>query len=375
MSTTTGTTTTAATASATAAAAAVAAAAGAGTDADAGGPGPASPTAVAASVCTSSICSSSSLPEIKLIDANISDEKLNQEKHLLTIAINSIGCKNYGMNNDIVHKYPYCNIVGQRYSNLDLKCIAKEQDRSREGCYIVSPPPLYKKGPLMASIVSQYGLGKPFDQNKVSQKIVKNCTQESFRQYLRQDTMDNRTIYLNTALQKLANALLHKIYPDIDKVIFPIGIGLRSVDDTWLCRYYELVKKFSHDIKTSGVRCYIAVRKPYFYAIKKYVNKRCSDLAKDKCTELKSLQWKDVDEKWFNELISKKEVNLFENIQRSNNLWSNDSVEGMDITGNVRNDEGVDVAGNVRYDKDHDCLADLLNQTISYDDFQSYINC
>ena len=268
-------TTTAATASATAGAGA----AGAGADAAAGAPGPASPTAVVASVCTSSICSSSSLPEIKVIDANMSDEKLNQEEHLLTIAINSIGCKNYGMNNDIVHKYPYCDIVDQRYNDLDLKCIAKEQDRSREGCCIVSPPPLYKKGPLIASIVSQYGLGNPFDQNKVSQKIVKNCTQESFGQHLRQDTTDNRTIYFNTALQKLANALLHSIYPDINKVIFPIGIGRRSVDDTWSCMYYKLIKKFSRDIKPSGVHCYIAVRKPYLYAIKKYVNKRCSDLA------------------------------------------------------------------------------------------------
>ena len=142
-----------------------------------GGPGPATPTAVPASVCTSSICSSSSLPEIKLIDTNMSDEKLNQEEHLLTIAINSIGCKNYVMNNDIVHKYSYCDILGHRYNDLDLKYIAKEEDRSCEGSCIVSPPPLYRKGPLIASLVSQYGLGKPFDQNKLSQKIVKRCTQ------------------------------------------------------------------------------------------------------------------------------------------------------------------------------------------------------
>ena len=86
-------------------------------------------------------------------------------------------------------------------------------------------------------------------------------------------------------------------------------------------------------------------------------------------------------------------MNLYENIQRSNSLRSNDRVEGrvagMDVRNDegvdvaeghvagmdVRNDEGVDVAGNIRYDKDHDYLADLLNQTISYDDFQTYLNC
>ena len=358
------------------------------------GPGPATPTAVPASVCKSGICSSYSLPDIKLIDANMSDEKLNQEEHLLVLSINSIGCKNYGMNSDVVHKYPYSDIVGQRYNDLDLKCIAKEEDRSREGCCIVSPPPLYRKGPLVASIVSQYGLGKPFDQNKMSQKIVRNCPQESFRQHLRQDTTDNRTLYFHAGLQKLANAIIHKIYPDVDKVIFPIGIGRRSVDETWLCRYYELLKKFSRDIKPYGVRCYIAVRKSYLYAIERYVNKHCSDVAKEKFIKMKCLQWKDIDEKWFNEILSKKEVNLYENIQRCNTLRSNDRVEGRVVEVDVRNDEGVDVpegrvggmdvrnddegvavAGNIRFDKDHDYLADLLNQTISYDDFQTYLDC
>ena len=396
----TGTTAAAAAIAATAAAAGgvttAAAAATAGTIAGTTdvGPGPATLTAVPASVCKSGICSSYSLPDIKLIDANMSDEKLNQEEHLLVLSINSIRCKNYGMNSDVVHKYQYSDIVGQRYNDLDLKCIAKEEDSSREGCCIVSPPLLYRKGPLVASIVSQYGLEKPFDQNKMSQKIVRNCPHESFRQHLRQDTTDNRTLYFNAGLQKLANAIIHKIYPDIDKVIFPIGIGRRSVDETWLCRYYELLKKFSCDIKLYGVRCYIAVRKSYLYAIERYVNKRCSDVAKEKFIEMKCLQWKDIDEKWFNEIFSKKEVNLYENIQMSNTLRSNDRVEGrvaeVDVLNDegvdvpegrvggmdVRNDdEGVDVAGNIRFDKDHDYLADLLNQIISYDDFQTYLDC
>ena len=39
---------------------------------------------------------------------------------------------------------------------------------------------------------------------------------------------------------------------------------------------------------------------------------------------MKSLAWKDVDEKWFNELINKKEENLLQNIYRSNSVSSND---------------------------------------------------
>ena len=49
--------------------------------------------------------------------------------------------------------------------------------------------------------ITQYGLGKPYKENKISQKIVRNCTQESFTRCLSQDTVDNRLIYFKRALQ------------------------------------------------------------------------------------------------------------------------------------------------------------------------------
>ena len=117
-------------------------------------------------------------------------------------------------------------------------------------------------------------------------------------------------MHFNKALQTLSSILKNNVYTDVNKIIFPVGIGCSLVDEQWLCRYYEIIKKFARDISYSGLHCYIAVRKPYLHAIDKFVSKRCNARAKSQFKELKSLLWKDVDEKWFNELMNKKRRKL-----------------------------------------------------------------
>ena len=128
---------------------------------------------------------------LSLINANINDEKLNREEILIVRSINAIGCNNYGMNADLVHKYPYCDVLGMREIDPALKCIAKECDRSVEGSCIVHIPPLYTTGPKIASLVTQHGLGKPYDENVFARRIVKICTQESIVSHLYRDSGDN----------------------------------------------------------------------------------------------------------------------------------------------------------------------------------------
>ena len=201
---------------------------------------------------------------LMLINAYLSDEKLNQEEVLLVHAINSVGCKNYGLTADLVEKYPYSETAGARYCDSDLKCIAREKDRSPEGLCLVRSAPLYMKGPKIATLVTQFGLGKPYEENGLAQKIVRNCGQESFVRRLRQDTSDNRLIHFNKALKSLSVSLKNNAYPDTNKVILPIGIGCSGVGDKWLCRYYEIIKKFARDLSHTGIHCYIAVRNNTF---------------------------------------------------------------------------------------------------------------
>ena len=151
-------------------------------------------------------------------------------------------------------------------------------------------------------------------------KLFEIDAQETFVCHLRQDTSDNCLIHFNKALKQLSCILKNNVYPNIKKVILPIGIGRSLVDEQWLCRYYETIKKFALEVLHTGAQCYIAVRKSYLYEIDKFFNKRCNGRAKSQFKELKSLAWKDVDEKWFNELINKSEENLLQNIYKSNSV-------------------------------------------------------
>ena len=299
---------------------------------------------------------------LMLINAYLSDEKLNQEEVLLVHAINSVGCKNYGLTADLVEKYPYSETAGARYCDSDLKCITREKDRSPEGLCLVCSAPLYMKGPKIATLVTQFGIGKPYEENKLAQKIVRNSGQESFVKRLRQDTSDNRLIHFNKALKPLSVSLKNNAYPDTNEVVLPIGIGC-SVGDKWLCRYYEIIKKFACDLSHTGIHCYIAVRKQHLYAIDRFVGKRCNHKSQLQLKELKSLAWKDVDEKWFNELINKKEEKLLHNIERNNSgnttnsTISNNNQMSMDI-------DNVDIVDDDEDDDDDEGL----DKTIIYDD-------
>ena len=190
---------------------------------------------------------------LMLINAYLSDEKLNQEEVLLVHAINSVGCKNYGLTADLVEKYTYSETAGARYCDSDLKCIAREKDKSPEGVCLVRSTPLYIKGPKIATLVTQFGLGKPYEENGFAQKIVRNSGQESFVRCLRHDASDNRLIHFNKALKTLSDSLKNNAYPDTNKVILPIGIGCSGVGDKWLCRYYEIIKKFARDLSHTGI--------------------------------------------------------------------------------------------------------------------------
>ena len=109
--------------------------------------------------------------------------------------------------------------------------------------------------------------------------------------------------------------------------------------DKWLCRYYEIIKKFAQDLSHTGIHCYIAVRKQHLYAIDRYVSKRCNHKTQLQLKELKSLAWKDVDEKWFNELINKKEEKLLQNIERNNSMNSTSSTSTSTSSSNNNNCE------------------------------------
>ena len=98
--------------------------------------------------------------------------------------------------------------------------------------------------------------------------------------------------------------------------------------------------------------------------------KKCSHKTQLQLKELKSLAWKDVDEKWFNELINKKEEKLLQNIERNNGMNSTISTSTSTISSNNNNQismdiDTVDIVDDADDEDDDD---DTLDKTIIYDD-------
>ena len=189
-------------------------------------------------------------------------------------------------------------------------------------------------------------------------------------------------MHFDSALKSLSASLKTSTCQDTNKVVLPIGIGCSGVSEKWLCSYYEIIKKFAQDISHNGIHCYIAVKK-HLYAIDRYVSKKCSQKAQIQLKELKSLARKDVDDRWFNDLINKKEEKLLHNIERSNSTNTTNTITPIDCTttdsssssssssGNSNDNQitmdvdNIDVINDGDDDDDDD--GDDLDKTIIYD--------
>ena len=218
--------------------------------------------------------------------------------------------------------------------DTELKSNAKEQDRNEEGTCHIHSPPLYSKGPKIATLITQYGLGSPYEVNKITQKIIRKCEETSLIHHLRMDTIENRLSYFNRSLFFLASLLKKKKeYFEIKKIILPICIGRGVVDDIWLKKYYIIITKFVYEMNFYGKKCYNLVKKSHFKTINNYVKNNCSDVAISILEDLKSAPWEDIDGRWYNELMHDKEVEILDFMK----------LENMYFTGTYTYKNGYDV--------------------------------
>ena len=122
-------------------------------------------------------------------------------------------------------------------------------------------------------------------------------------------------------------------YINVKKIILRIGIGQGVVNELWINRYYEVIKKFAHEMYFYGKKCYILINKTHFNAVGEFVAKNCNDKARSSFKELKALQWKDIDETWIND----KEVDPFDHIIKFANKSSTTTSDA------ITHDESYDV--------------------------------
>lgn len=229
------------------------------------------------------------LSKCKLMYGCISAEKFNRSDLCLLTTQNSVSCKNFGTAYDIVQKYNYANVAGLRYSDPDMSSYATLEDRSPEGNVHINNPPVYSEGPSIATLITQYGIGREIEENNIAQRLVKQCPHVSITSRLSADTRRNRLFYFNKALFNLGVQMKRPEHSHIKKFIIPAGIARRGrVDELWLSKYLPLISNFAGDMYKHGKEVVIVINEKYLSLLEKQYED-CKSISKDYFQQLKDL--------------------------------------------------------------------------------------
>ena len=190
-----------------------------------------------------------------LIGSYVSDPLFNREDTCIVCNQNSLSLHNYGRCLDISNRYPYGNVVSKRRQDRTWRFYACPEDRDEEGSCIMKSPPHYIQGPTISTLITQFGIGLPVEDNPVTKKVIKRCTNGELVNKLTLDTQVRRTRLFKRCLYKLAFQLCGENYSHIKNVIIPVGIGRAGkADSVWFNEYLPLIHTFSLDVEKSGKR-------------------------------------------------------------------------------------------------------------------------
>ena len=200
----------------------------------------------------------------KLMYASITDEVFNNPKTCLLVNQNSISYRNFGRCASIVEKYFYADVAGLRQPCPHLKYCCTPEFRDIEGNVVIKSPPLYRNGPVVATLITQYGIGSPLEDNKIAKDIIENAPDTAIRTRLKEDTEKNRVSYFNRAVYKLKVQLERDEFKDVKKVVFPIGIARGgNADNVWLTQYLPIINCFSNDMARLNKDVVLLVNETY----------------------------------------------------------------------------------------------------------------
>ena len=182
------------------------------------------------------------LSYVKIVKLPMLDEIFCNRRVCLMNTTNSITCSNYGLSKVLMYNYPYADIVAKREMEPSLK-IAKKQFRSAPGTVEIRQD-VEKNlcSPAIATLVCQYGIGKPFEDNLIAQYIVNRTYDLQHKRCLRDDTSQNRLTMFDNGMRKFSELIRSSEFNHIKLVVFPIGFGNRGmVDDHWIKFYLPLI--------------------------------------------------------------------------------------------------------------------------------------
>lgn len=199
--------------------------------------------------------SSSHSSACKLMYAFLTDDIFNNEKTCIILNQNSLSYRNFGRCLDVVEKYSYGDVAGLRKPDKYMKMYSQYEDRGEEGDCIVKHPPHYFPGPTIVTLITQYGIGRPIEDNNIASKIVKNSRNNDLVSHLTGDSMERRCHLFNRSMFKLCVLMSSSSRDYIKNIIIPVGIGRSGkVDDIWLTKYLPVIHSFSLDMEKLGKR-------------------------------------------------------------------------------------------------------------------------
>ena len=195
------------------------------------------------------------VPICKLMFTSITNSMFDKPDVCLVISQNSVSCRNFGCVEGIVEKYPYSDVAGLRQAKPIMPSYSIANHRDGEGYVHLKKPKIYGDGPVVSTLITQYGIGRPVEDNNIAQKIIKSCPDAAITSHLKKDSMENRVNYFNKCMFNLAQLLRTLEYSYIKNIIIPVGIGRSAkVDDIWLTKYLPLIFVFCNDMKKYNKR-------------------------------------------------------------------------------------------------------------------------
>ena len=191
--------------------------------------------------------SSKVFPPCNITYGRLADEEFNSPEYCLLVSQNCVTYRNFGCTADIVQRYPYSDVAGLRTPDPYRKAYAIQEHRGVEGRALIKTPETGAEGPTVATLLTQFGIGRAIEDNNISQKIVLYCQEKEISSRLNQDTKERRIIYFKKGICQLSKLPQDARYNKVRHIIVPVGIGMSGVvNDLWLKKYLPIIYAFSH---------------------------------------------------------------------------------------------------------------------------------
>lgn len=212
---------------------------------------------------TPSVKQEGELYSLKLLKDRIVSPIYESRSICIVNSTNAITCKDFGFNKILTTTYPYCHVAGLRYSD-DKTGTALKESRGREGSLEFNFLRKEFNSPYIATLITQYGIGLPFEENEIAQKCFRYTMDSDHARRLRCDTSNDRIKYFEDCLLKLTCELVREENECIKYVFLPAGIGRGGrLDTVWFNYYLPIIKHMSNILNKNKKQVCLAISDNY----------------------------------------------------------------------------------------------------------------